>query len=183
MVLCQIQSSSRRRGICHICKLVSTKLFALFHQQLAWQPRLLVPKEILSKVTSSLEEPGLGKQPCHGRINDADGFIRTNVWAIMRNGEVFGAHPEYFRPERWLNASKESYSRMERTVDLIFGYGRYRCLGAPVAWLEFNKVFVEILRRFDITVLNPSKPMTSIDHGVWIQTDFLVKIVDREIAK
>jgi cytochrome P450 len=72
---------------------------------------------------------------------------------------------------------------MERMTDaLVFGYGRYRCLGAPVAWMEFNKVFVEILRRSDITALHPFAPMTSTSHGVWLQSEFMVRIVERETS-
>lgn len=97
---------------------------------------------------------------------------------------MFGADPECFRPERWINIPKEKYLRMERTTDaLVFGYGRYRCLGAPVAWMEFNKLFVEILRRFDVTALYPSAPMKSASHGIWIQGEFMVRIVKRDVSE
>ena len=33
---------------------------------------------------------------------------------------------------------------MERNNDLIFGYGRFKCLGQSVALMELNKVFVEV---------------------------------------
>lgn len=32
----------------------------------------------------------------------------------------------------------------ERLVDLAFGYGRFRCAGQPVAFVELNKVFFEV---------------------------------------
>jgi cytochrome P450 len=70
---------------------------------------------------------------------------------------------------------------MARTVDLIFGSGRYKCLGAPIAWLELEKVFVELLRNFEIAILDPLKPMVSVDHGVWLQSGLIVKITEREI--
>jgi cytochrome P450 len=105
---------------------------------------------------------------------------RTDVWSISRDEDIFGPHTEYFRPERWLNASKEAFSQMERATDLVFGYGRYRCLGATLGWMEFNKVFFEILRQFEITVLNPARPMISAGHGIWIQGEFMVKFVARE---
>jgi cytochrome P450 len=70
---------------------------------------------------------------------------------------------------------------MARTVDFIFGYGRYKCLGAPIAWLELEKVFVELLRNFDITILDPLNPMTSVDHGVWLQSGLIVKVTERNI--
>jgi cytochrome P450 len=111
------------------------------------------------------------------------GVNSTNTWAFSRNTEIFGSDPEYFRPERWLGVSAEEHALMERTTDiLVFGYGRYRCLGASVAWMELNKVFVEILRQFDITPLNPSSPMTSVSHGVWLQSEFMVRIVERDLS-
>lgn len=33
---------------------------------------------------------------------------------------------------------------MERSVELVFGSGRYGCLGKNVAFVELNKVFVEV---------------------------------------
>ncbi len=33
---------------------------------------------------------------------------------------------------------------MVRTVDLVFHYGKYQCLGKTVALMEFNKIFVEV---------------------------------------
>jgi hypothetical protein len=34
---------------------------------------------------------------------------------------------------------------MNNTVDLCFHSGKYQCLGKPVAMMEFNKLFVEVL--------------------------------------
>jgi cytochrome P450 len=72
----------------------------------------------------------------------------TNVgycaWGIHRSREVFGEDAEMFRPERWLINYGEKLARMQRTADLVFGYGKYMCLGKSVAMLELNKVFVEV---------------------------------------
>jgi cytochrome P450 len=68
------------------------------------------------------------------------------AWGIHRNKEVFGEDAEVFRPERWLIGDGERLKRMQKTLDLVFGYGKYQCLGKPVAMLELNKVFVEVSR-------------------------------------
>jgi cytochrome P450 len=70
--------------------------------------------------------------------------IASNTWSVVRDSEVFGQEPEIFSPERWLNVSKEQYDKMARVVDLIFGYGKFKCLGRTVAMIELNKVFVEV---------------------------------------
>jgi cytochrome P450 len=64
--------------------------------------------------------------------------------ALQRNKDVFGPDADAFRPERWLEADEETLRRMEKTVDLVFGWGRYQCLGKTIAWIELKKVFVEV---------------------------------------
>ena len=32
----------------------------------------------------------------------------------------------------------------EATLELVFGYGRWQCLGRNVALIELNKIFVEV---------------------------------------
>jgi cytochrome P450 len=49
-----------------------------------------------------------------------------------------------FRPERWLEASGDQLQRMDKTVDLVFGYGRYQCLGKNIAMIEMRKTFTEV---------------------------------------
>ncbi|KAI9768093.1 MAG: hypothetical protein M1840_005127 [Geoglossum simile] len=66
------------------------------------------------------------------------------VWGVQRNKSVFGEDVDVYRPERWLGVSEEQRGRMERTNDLIFGPGRYQCLGRSIAMIELRKVFVEV---------------------------------------
>lgn len=70
--------------------------------------------------------------------------IAVSILPIQRSKEVFGQDSEVFRPERWLDISDEKYREMSQTVDQVFGWGRWQCLGKPVAMLELNKVFVEV---------------------------------------
>ncbi len=61
-----------------------------------------------------------------------------------RRTDIYGDDADVFRPERFLNAPPEKRAAMEKTTDLMFGYGRYLCPGKGMAWLEMNKVFVEV---------------------------------------
>jgi cytochrome P450 len=70
--------------------------------------------------------------------------IGKSDWAIQRNKDVFGDDSGIFRPERWLEAKGEKLERMERTVGLVFGYGKYMCLGKSIAMLELNKVLFHV---------------------------------------
>ncbi|KAH0538931.1 hypothetical protein FGG08_004522 [Glutinoglossum americanum] len=100
---------------------------------------------LLPPVTSLLSK----KVPPGGDILDGK-FVPegTDVgycaWSVHRNKAVFGEDAECFRPQRWLEASPEQLVRMDQTAELIFGYGRYGCLGRVLALTELNKVIVEV---------------------------------------
>ena len=69
--------------------------------------------------------------------------VAVNYPMMMRRKEIFGQDAELFRPERWIEAGEEKYNKMDRTVDLVFGTGRFTCLGKNIAKVELDKVFVE----------------------------------------
>ncbi|KAI0449061.1 cytochrome P450 [Xylaria acuta] len=84
--------------------------------------------------------------------------IAVNQRSLLRNKQIFGADPDVFRPERWLVASPAQRDKMASVVDLSFGYGRYVCSGKPLAVMELNKIYVELLREFDFQLINVTKP-------------------------
>lgn len=103
------------------------------------------------------------------------------AWAIQHNKEVFGEDAKLFRPERWFEADAEQLARMKKTNEMVFGHGRYRCLGEQVAKLELNKVVFELLRRFDFTLEKPSKPFDrEFSYGLFLQTGMWVRVVERQ---
>lgn len=69
------------------------------------------------------------------------------AWGVARWPAVWGSDADEFRPERWLEAPAEKLREMEGTVELVFGYGRWQCLGRNVALMELNKVLVEVSAR------------------------------------
>jgi cytochrome P450 len=98
------------------------------------------------------------KVPAHGDTVNVDGktyFLPggTNVsysaWGVHHSKTIFGEDADVFRPERWLldetdEASVAKLAAMRRTTEMIFGYGKYQCLGKPIAWLEITKVVFEV---------------------------------------
>ena len=66
------------------------------------------------------------------------------VLAMLRRKSVFGEDVEEFRPERWLAGDEQAVAAMSRTVDLVFGYGKYQCLGKSIAWTEIGKALFEV---------------------------------------
>jgi len=70
--------------------------------------------------------------------------VGANYWALVRRRDVFGRDATLFRPERWLDSSPEERAKMEKVQELVWGYGKYHCLGRSVALIELNKIFVEV---------------------------------------
>lgn len=70
--------------------------------------------------------------------------VHVNFQSLMRDREVFGDDVDIFRPERFIEADDETLARRRKVVDLLFGFGRWLCLGRVLALLELNKIFVEV---------------------------------------
>jgi cytochrome P450 len=70
--------------------------------------------------------------------------ICFDSWSFGRRKDVYGEDADVFRPERFTDASPEKRAVMMKHSELIFGSGRFKCAGQAVAYLELNKVFVEV---------------------------------------
>lgn len=80
-----------------------------------------------------------------GRYIPSGTKIYTSMWAVMRDSEVFGPDVDLFRPERWLEEMAPEKKRlMDRSADLVFGAGRYVCLGREIAMMQCLKVISEV---------------------------------------
>ncbi|KAH6839614.1 cytochrome P450 [Chaetomium sp. MPI-CAGE-AT-0009] len=72
--------------------------------------------------------------------------VNVAMFALQLNKGIFGEDAEEFRPERWLlEKDEKKLAIMNRTHDLIFGYGKYQCLGRPIALMEINKAIFEAI--------------------------------------
>ncbi len=133
--------------------------------------------------------------------------LAWSPWTFMRNTDVFGDDAHIFRPERWLGIPVEKWRLMDQTVMMDFVAGsRYECLGRGIAMMELNRTFVEVpslhhhhplpardfrrdslltrdslqlFRRFDFTLLDPTKPWTSFNTAFFVQKDMNVRITRR----
>lgn len=71
-------------------------------------------------------------------------FVGYNFFGLFSSKELWGEDAEIFRPDRFLEGSKEEMKKMESNMDMIFSYGKWHCLGKSVAIMELNKVLVEV---------------------------------------
>ncbi|KAI3322643.1 cytochrome P450 [Xylariaceae sp. AK1471] len=108
--------------------------------------------------------------------------IGMNFFGLMRSKEIWGPDADVFRPERWLEADVDQTKRMNAVVDLDFGFGKYQCLGKPIAMMELNKVFVELLRRYDFSIVNPQAPIRAWSAIFWVASDFWLRITKRDTS-
>lgn len=76
--------------------------------------------------------------------------VGCHLDSIHRDEAVYGANPDSFDPERWLNATEEQKSFMESSM-LGFGSGKRMCLGRHIAWLEMKKLIPLLLLRLDVS--------------------------------
>lgn len=74
--------------------------------------------------------------------------IGISVFGLNSRKDIFGEDADQFRPERWLVGDDESeierLNTMKRATDLVFGHGKYQCLGKNIAWMEYSKAVFEV---------------------------------------
>ena len=66
--------------------------------------------------------------------------------AMHHDKALYGDDSQSFRPERWFEKDPKRLAAMTRTNDLIFGDGKWQCLGKPVAMIELGKIIFEVRR-------------------------------------
>ncbi|EXA30387.1 hypothetical protein NW761_014357 [Fusarium oxysporum] len=106
--------------------------------------------------------------------------IGYSAYGMHHSKEIYGKDAKVFRPERWLKSDPDKLAAMIRTNELVFGHGRFQCLGRPVAQLELGKTIFELLRNFDMALINPTKPWDARNHlGLFAISDMWVQIMER----
>jgi cytochrome P450 len=85
-----------------------------------------------------------GSDVLNGRFVPGGTKIGFGAYGIFRDVAFWGEDAETFRPERWVEVGAERLREMEGVVELVFGYGKYQCLGKSIAMMELNKIFVEV---------------------------------------
>ncbi|KAL4974569.1 cytochrome P450 [Aspergillus desertorum] len=108
--------------------------------------------------------------------------IGYSAYAMHRSEEIYGEDAKAFRPERWLEESNPTkMAIMVRTNDLIFGHGKFQCLGKPVAQIEIGKMVFELLRNFDLALLNPTHPWEARNNlGLFAISNMWVQVTERK---
>ncbi|KAK3372119.1 cytochrome P450 17A1 [Podospora didyma] len=113
-----------------------------------------------------------------GSVSVPEGYEMTsNAYVVQRDPELFGPDPEVFRPERWLEGSSEHKAAEMEAGLFVFGVGPRVCLGKDIAMFELYKLLPEIIRRFDMELLDKGRYVVA--GGVAYNKDLVVKLSAR----
>ncbi|KAL5342230.1 cytochrome P450 [Aspergillus crustosus] len=106
--------------------------------------------------------------------------IGYSAYAMHQSETIYGKDAKAFRPERWLELDPAKLAVMLRTNDLIFGHGKFQCLGKPVAQLEIGKIVFELLRNFDLALISPTRPWDARNYlGLFAISNMWVQVMER----
>lgn len=128
-----------------------------------------------------------GVQLTMGRIVPAEGmevcgtFISGGYWVGMNpavihyDKSVFGEDADQFRPTRWLEPNKVS---MDKHM-LAFGAGTRGCIGKNISLAEMHKLVPEILRHFDVELVEKNSTWKTTNSWFCSQDMGPVRLIQR----
>ena len=102
--------------------------------------------------------------------SEGDNHLRTD---LIVGGDVEKATSSKPEPTSRL-------AKMESTLELIFGSGRFGCLGKHIALIELDKVIPVLLREFEWSVVDPSCGFESRCYGVFVQRGMWLRVMARD---
>ncbi|KAK0738764.1 cytochrome P450 [Schizothecium vesticola] len=110
-------------------------------------------------------------------------LVSYAAWPLHHSKAIFGDDAGVFRPERWLvEKDEKKMSEMNRTHELNFGYGKYQCLGKPIALMEIGKAVFELLRNFDWCLGKPEEPWREHNYmGIFVHSNMWVMATERTL--
>ena len=113
-----------------------------------------------------------------GTFLPAGVVVGVNPWVSARDQDVYGDDCNTFRPERWLEAEAEGLRLMERN-NLAFGSGTRTCLGKNVSLFEMSKLIPQVLRRFEIELVNPEAELKISSYWFVLQKGLICRVKKR----
>ncbi|KAK0384024.1 hypothetical protein NLU13_8113 [Sarocladium strictum] len=106
--------------------------------------------------------------------------IGYSAYGMHMAEETYGEDAASYRPERWFDPDQKKLAEMVQTNELIFGHGKWACLGKPVAQLELSKSIFELFRHFNLAPVNASRPWKAVNQlGLFVISDMWVQVMER----
>jgi cytochrome P450 len=76
--------------------------------------------------------------------------IGCSAWTLHLEERIWGANPDRWIPERWIDANSSQKSVMKNSL-FSFGAGARTCIGKNISYLEMYKLVPAVLREFDVS--------------------------------
>ena len=92
--------------------------------------------------------PPQGVNVC-GQFIPGGTIIGCSAWTVHRDARTFGDRPEEFRPERWIEGTKEQRRVMDNSL-FTFGAGSRTCIGKNISLLEMYKFIPAVLMAYEV---------------------------------
>ncbi|KAK5260716.1 hypothetical protein LTS03_011382 [Exophiala xenobiotica] len=129
----------------------------------------------------------LGGETVNGYFIPGNIEVGWNPMSMQRRHEIYGEDAEMFRPDRWIEAAAldddgAKLGLMEKTLGLVFGHGKYGCLGKTIALMELDKIFVALFQNFDFALVDVVRPVRTFCHGAHLQSDMWVRATERNVS-
>ncbi|KAK1842043.1 cytochrome p450 pisatin [Colletotrichum chrysophilum] len=118
-----------------------------------------------------------GGRQLAGAFFPAGNVVGINAWIAHHNKEVFGHDADDFRPERWIDSSKEQKSAME-SYFFAFGQGSRTCIGKNISLLEVSKAIPRVVQNFDL-ILEKEDDWKCTNYWFVKPRDFFVRVKKR----
>lgn len=128
------------------------------------------------QLTMSRVAPVEGLEVC-GTYIPRGYWVGMNAAVIQRDKTIFGQDADYFRPSRWL---QEDAVSMDKHM-LAFGAGTRTCIGKNISLSELHKLVPDVLRNFQLELVEKHKDWET--RALWFaKQDFgLVRLRKREV--
>ncbi|KAF1950357.1 cytochrome P450 [Byssothecium circinans] len=101
--------------------------------------------------------------------------VTSHAYSMQRDEGMYGEDAETFRPERWMQSEEKALEY--EAGQFTFGVGPRVCLGKDIAIMEIYKLLPEIVRRFDIELVDEGKYVVS--GGVAYNEGFLGRFIEK----
>lgn len=90
--------------------------------------------------------------------------VGMNPRVIHRDEEIYGSDADTFRPERYIEASKEHRNRMD-AVSFAFGGPSRSCPGRYLAWVVLSKALAAIFLHFEVELAEKQAKVPAAGDG------------------
>ncbi|KAL7276059.1 hypothetical protein RUND412_000975 [Rhizina undulata] len=116
-----------------------------------------------------------------GRFFPEGTRVGISAYVVHRDRALFGDDADSYRPERWLECTREHCLQMEQGM-LHFSAGARTCLGKHIAMMEMCKLIPAFFRSYDLQLVDPKKEWEIKNYTFLKPKDIMVQLRPRNVV-